>query len=57
MTGYQIAALFVGIFGGMLFLMTASENESKGLRFFGLAWLALWCIPPLVVLWLKSVVS
>jgi hypothetical protein len=56
-SGYQLMAVFVGIVGFMFMGTAGSERDSLKMTITAWVWLIVWCLPPLVTLWIKSAFS
>jgi hypothetical protein len=53
----QVIALILMPLAGMLGLHLYFEGKHKATRIAGAVWVAVWCLPPLVMLWIKAVLG
>ena len=57
MSDEQVIALILMPLAGMLGLPLYFESKHEEFRVAGAVWVAVWCLPPLVMLWIKAVLG
>lgn len=57
MSDQQVIALMLMPVAGFLGFPAYFEGRTKAVRVAGAVWVAVWCLPPLVMLWIKAVLG